>query len=172
MRKLTIVFTKSKKRFPIVSWLIRLWTNKPYSHVARKLEIDGYKPAYYQASEGKVNYETEDVFLSKHKIVKEYYLEVPEIIYKNISKACFEECGKKYGIMQNVGIMLSDICKLLRFNIKNPWKNGKNCSEVIYTNVIVPLWGDQGHDPDTIKPHHIDKIIQKHISNINNLDKN
>ena len=48
-----IVFTKSKKILPIGSWLIKLWTNKPYSHVARAVDIKNWGKGYYQASEGK-----------------------------------------------------------------------------------------------------------------------
>ena len=38
MRKISIVFTKSLKKFPIGSWIIRAWTSKEYSHVALKFE--------------------------------------------------------------------------------------------------------------------------------------
>lgn len=160
MRKLGIVFTKSKKKCAIGSLLIRLWTNKPYSHVARKLEIEGYKPAFYQASEGRVNYEIQEVFESKHLIVKEYNLLVPTNIYDKISKACFEEAGKKYGFLQNVGIVITDILKFVGIKIGNPFKDGQNCSELIYRHVLQPMLGCKKYDPDKIKPHHIEKILK------------
>jgi len=56
MPYLDIVTTKSKKNFAFFSWLIMWWTKKDISHVARKATIGG-EVMYYQASEGKVNYE-------------------------------------------------------------------------------------------------------------------
>lgn len=159
MRKLTITFTKSRKLFAPGSWLVRLWTNKPYSHIARKLELEGHKPAYYQASEGKVNYEIEEVFLKKHKIVKEYSILIPNNIYSLVSRACFEESGKKYGLLQNLGIVIVDVLKLFKIKINNPFKQGQNCAELVYRHVIIPALGDTSYDPDTIKPHHIEKIL-------------
>ena len=113
MRELTLVFTKSKKRFPIISWLIRLWTGKPYSHVARKVIRRDWGAGYYQASEGKVNYEHENIFFKKHKVVKEYTLIVPRELEMLIRKECWKECGNKYGFLQNIGIIFVDICRVL-----------------------------------------------------------
>ena len=58
MENIEIVFTKSKKRIHILSDIIKYWLNRVYSHVSRKLK-PGFaeNPAYYKASEGKVNYE-------------------------------------------------------------------------------------------------------------------
>jgi gamma-glutamylcysteine synthetase len=159
MRKLEIVFTKSKKKFPIGSWLIRLWTEKSYSHVARKLTLYGDIEMFYQSSDGKVNYEVKEIFNKKHKIIKSYILEIEDELYKNISKACVSEAGKPYGTLQNIGIVLVDICKFFGFNMKNPWKNGRNCSELLYLNVFKISCPELDYDPETIKPHNIEEIL-------------
>ena len=56
---LRILFTKSRKKFAFASWLIKWYTKKPYSHVARAIQIRDWGYRYYHASEGKVNYEFE-----------------------------------------------------------------------------------------------------------------
>lgn len=161
MREIEIVFTKSKKCFPFFSWLIRLWTWKPYSHVARKMQISFLnKPNYFQANEGKVNWEYEDHFAKKHEVVKTMKFSVTEKERARFNKACWEQVGAKYGFMQNVGIVLVDIANIFGLDISNPWKEGMNCSEVLYRTILKPKFGDMGYRPDTIKPHHIEKILK------------
>jgi hypothetical protein len=155
MRELQVVFTTSKKKFPIGSMSIKWWTKKKYSHVARGLNLYGDIQMYYQASEGKVNYENKKVFDKKHQIVVSYIIMVPDHVYREISRSCLEDSGMPYGTMQNIGIFLIDLSILK----KNPWKKGRNCSELLYLNVFKPLFGDLGYNPDTIKPHHIEDII-------------
>lgn len=167
MRELTIVFTKSKKKVAFLSKAIMLWTNKPYSHVARKFKIRlSDKASYYQASEGKVNYEIEDIFDTKHEIVKEYTLSVPDEIYREIGKSCWEDAGKKYGTMQNVGIFITDIAAFLGIKMDNPFKGGRNCSELIYVDAIQKLCDCTEYAPDKIKPHEVEDIINKHLKHL------
>lgn len=52
-----------------------------------------------------------------------------------------------------------DITKILGIKATNPWKKGRNCSELIYLKVLVPMFGDLGYNPDTIKPYHIEDIL-------------
>ena len=158
MRELKIVFTKSKKKIALFSRLLRWWTRKPYSHVAREVIRQDWGAGYYQASEGHVNYEHESVFHKKHEIVKSYTLMVDDHYEMSVRKACWEDCGKDYGVWQNVGIFLVDI-GLLR---DTPWKDGRNCSELIYLKVfhdLLPL----NYNPDTIKPHHLEDIILEYF---------
>jgi hypothetical protein len=135
------------------------WTGKPFSHVAREVVRRDWGAGYYQASEGNVNYEHESVFHTKHEIVKEYTLMVDEKLEMDIRKACWEDCGKKYGMMQNTGIALVDI-GLLK---DTPWKDGRNCSELMYIKVFKKMVPELNYNPDTIKPHEIEDIILKHF---------
>jgi len=160
MKELKVVFTKSKKKLQFLSWLIMLWTWKKYSHVAvevpmRMLE----KPMYFQANEGKVNYEYYDHFHREHEIIKELTIEIPEDIWTELAKKRLMSAGENYGYYQNIGIVLVDIAKLFGIKISNPWKKGQNCSELLWNTVFSKLCPDAGYDPNTIKPHHIEKII-------------
>jgi len=156
-----IVFTKSRKRLPIWSWLIRTWTQKPYSHVALQQEVKDWGHRYYQASEGKVNYEYETYFKIKHKIVQSYCIEIPKELDAQIKKACYQESGNIYAFWQNLGIAVTDIYyRIVKKKIDNPWKRGRNCSEIIYTKCLKILFPELNYDENTIKPHHIESIIE------------
>ena len=157
--ELKIVFTKSIVKFPFFSRAIMWWTGKPYSHVAREVKRRDWGSGYYQASEGNVNYEHENVFKKKHEIVKEFNLEVPKDLEMEIRRACWEECGNKYGMLQNLGIALVDmgICK------DTPWKEGRNCSELMYVKIFKRMIPELDYNPDTVKPHEIEHIIYKYF---------
>lgn len=159
MKDLKIVFTKSIKHLPMFSQMIMWWTKKPYSHVAREVIRRDWGAGYYQASDGNVNYEHESVFFTKHEVIRSYVLAVDESLELSIREACWKDCGKKYGMLQNVGIFLIDI-GLFK---DNPWKHGRNCSELIYIKVLKKLLPDLEYNPDTIKPHHIEDIILNHF---------
>ena len=159
MRELTIVFTKSKKKLAIGSWIIRAWTQKKYSHVALKYNSRIFKsPTYYQASDGLVNYMSGTQFDKKHEIVIEHIIEVEDDKYSKIREECHEEAGAPYGFMQNLGIVLADVLELVGVKIKNPWKQGRNCSELLYVHVFSNL-DYKKLDPDLVKPHHIEELL-------------
>jgi len=166
MKYLEIVFTKSKKKFPIIGWGIQLWTNKPYSHSAVKFNTSNYfgMNTFFQASDGMVNYMSETQFNKKHTVTSTKKVYVDSDVYREIRNSCHYEAGAKYGIMQNIGIVLVDILSIFGTKIDNPFKYGRNCSELIYIKIIVPMWGEQGYNPDTIKPHHIERILNEKLN--------
>ena len=162
MKYIEIVSTKSKKKFAFFSWLIMWWTDRDISHVARRALIGG-EVMYYQASEGKVNYEHSSFFEKKHKTIREYRLEVPDHIFQKIISSCLHECGGNYGIAQNIGIAMVDIANKLRINIKNPFVTGRVCSELLYAVAFKELIPSLDWDENTIKPHQIEEIINTYF---------
>lgn len=156
---LKLVFTKSKKKFPLFSRLIMWWTEKPYSHVAREVVRRDWGSGFYQASEGKVHYEFESIFYKKHEVVEEYTLLIDKELEMAVRRGCWHDCGKKYGFMQNVGIFLMD----LGLFKDNPWKDGRNCSELIYLKVLKVMIPSLDYNPDTIKPHQLEGIINEYF---------
>ena len=161
-RELKIVFTKSGKAFPWASWLIRWWTKKSYSHVAKGIQISDWGYRYFHASEGKVNYEFQKYFLKKHEIIKEYNIVICKELDRRIKKEGYQEAGNTYGILQNFGIFLVDI-GLFK---DTPWKKGRNCSELMYLEVLKPMIPELDYNPDIIKPHHIEEIILKYFKEV------
>lgn len=168
MKTITIVFTKSKKKFAPISKAIMWWTGVNYSHVARKGKLPFVeKPHYYHAAEGNVHYSYEDNFISKNEIVKEYEIEVSNDIYTELVKTSWEQCGSYYGFMQNIGIFMVDLLQKVGIRATNPFKKNVNCSELIFTTVFQKMLPNLPYRKDTIKPHHIEEIITT-----NNLAKN
>lgn len=169
MRELDIVFTKSKKRFPIASWIIMLWTGKNYSHVARGSSIKEFGTWYFQSSEGKVNYENEVFFLKKHEIVCRYKLQVPSELDIQMKKECFKEAGNSYGVLQNLGIAITDIYRrVMNKEALNPWVRGRICSEILYITCFKTLIPTLQYDENKIKPGHIEDIILTYFSQDSN----
>lgn len=166
MSRIEVVFTKSKKKFALGSKAIMLWTGKDYSHVACGITVMDWGKNYFQASEGKINYEHEPYFSEKHEIVKKYVLEVPREVERTLKKRFYQSSGLIYGTMQNVGIVWVDIVKFITGkDIDNPWKKGENCSEFMYIDLIQVLKPEiQNFNKDTIKPHQIEEIILEHLS--------
>jgi hypothetical protein len=164
LKLLDIVTTKSRKKLPILSWAIMWWTGKKYSHVARAVEIRDWGKRYFQASEGKVNYEYEKYFLKKHEIIKKYTIEIPKELDSKIKKACYQEAGNTYGTLQNIGIFFTDIYyRLFRKETKNPWTKGRNCSELLYADCFKIIIPELDYKENKIKPHQIVEIIETHF---------
>lgn len=167
MKPITIVFTKSKKKFAIGSLLIRWWTNKPYSHVARReLLPNSLDHTYFQASSTMVNYEHSSHFNKKHEIVKQYTIQVPNDLYHNMITESQKQLGAPYGTLQNLGIVIVDFLCKLGIKATNPSKKGQNCSEVLYRTIFQRLIPNLPHRPNLIKPHHIEEIILSNKLNI------
>jgi hypothetical protein len=150
MKNISIVFTKSRTKFPIFSWIIRAYTRKPYSHVAIKLAN-----MFYQSPSG---YHSEHNFLAKYRIERSYEIQICDDIYEDIKKECDYYSGYPYSVLQNLGIVLVDFLKIFNKKIKNPWPKGANCSEIVYKCLIIKLWRIK-KDKDAIKPHHIEQIL-------------
>lgn len=166
MKDITIVFTKSKKKFAIFSKLIMWWTKRPYSHVARKGKLPFVeKSHYYHAAEGNVHYAYEDFFLNKNEVVREYNIKVSDEIYRDLVKSSWEQSGNYYGFLQNVGIFMVDILCKMGIKATNPFKKYVNCSELIYRTVLKKILPELNYRENTIKPHHIEEIILKYKLN-------
>ena len=164
MKLITFVFTRSKKVFPIVSWIICLLTRRKYSHVALEINIDNLsKPMYFQSNESKVNYEYSDYFLKENEIIKKYELYVKEDLYNDLAKQRLMSVGENYGHLQNLGILFVDLLKFIKVDINNPWKKGKNCSELIYTCILKNIEPKLNYNANTIKPNEIEDILVNYL---------
>ena len=142
------------------------WTKKDISHCACGITVSDWGMNYFQASEGKVNYEHEPYFLEKHKIVREYILELPSDVVRGLKKDFYQQSGNKYATMQNIGIFFQDIAKrYFGVKMKNPWEKGKNCSELLFDVIIKKMVPDlKKYKGNTVKPHEIEKIVKKYLS--------
>ena len=157
-----IGFSKSAKNLPLGSWLIRAYQNTEYSHVYIRIPKTIYPTdTILHASEGKVHKMSETQFDKRHRVVKEYSINISEELYNKVKEEIHEISGDDYGIMQNIGIALVDVMRILfGKKIQNPWISGWNCSEFVMRilKIIFPI-EFINTDPNTVTPKYIDKKL-------------
>lgn len=172
MKTIVIGFSRSTKKIPLGSWAIMLWQGgTPYSHCYIKLLTKDRFPSnkILHAAEGQVSNYSETAFLKRNKVIKEFILDIPKSTYVDLVRNVFHELsGEPYSTMQNVGIVYVQLMKLIGKKVKNPWKNGWNCSEYVLKvlNFIYPEEAKK-YDLNTVTPKDIYCILNKCINNSN-----
>jgi hypothetical protein len=151
--KLIIGFSKSKKKFPIASWVIRLYQGTPFSHIYIRVPFKemGKFPSdrIVHASEGLIQHMSGTVFDTKHQVVEEFEFEISKELWTNIKHDdLHEKAGEPYSFAQNIGIVLVHMARWFGIRMTNPWKSGWNCSEFAL-DVLMDV------DPESFK--HFDK---------------
>lgn len=166
MKRLEIGFSRSTKRFAIISWLIRLYQKTSYSHIFFKVihkPLFGVDTILHSNGASGVSYYSETVFLEKNKYTDMFELEISEDIYREIRAMCHQHLGRKYGFLQNIGILLVDIGIFKR----NPWQKGFNCSEIAFIGLskVYPELQTM-FKRDTVKPSDIYSFLMKKAKKI------
>jgi hypothetical protein len=165
VRNITVGFSKSRKKFPIGSWTIRLYQGfSAFSHCYIRLKMDN---AYYEsdkllhASEGKVQAMSGTQFDKRHCVVEEFTIHVPDWLYVEVVKELHEASGDDYSILQNLGIFVVDVARIFGIKMHNPWISGWNCSEFVAV-VLLQILPDEfaGIDPNTITPKQVNRILK------------
>lgn len=155
MRKITIGFSKSKKKFAVGSVLIRWYMGTPYSHVYLKFDAKSFdRTLVYEAVGKGVRFVGLKNWQHNHEEIASFELNISDDNYKKIMQFCIDNSGSEYGFLQNIGILFSDA-----FGIKrNPLTSGENCSEVI--GKILVLEGYKiNKDLDLLTPKDIFLIL-------------
>lgn len=99
------------KKFNPVSFLISWWIKRPYSHVYLRFESSNPKipSTVYHAARGMVHFLTFDRFLEKNIVIAEYKLEVDKEKRTEILLEAMNLSGEKYGYVELIKIIISDI---------------------------------------------------------------
>lgn len=155
MKKITIGFSKSKKKIAIGSLLIRWYMQTPYSHVYFKFDAKSFdRILVYEAVGAGVRFIGLNKWQSDHEEVASFELDISDESYKKIMQYCIDNAGTEYGFWQNIGILIANICK----SSKNPITDGENCSEVI--GEVLALEGYKIHkDFNLLTPEDIFLIL-------------
>lgn len=143
-------FSKSKKKLPIGSWLIRAYQLTEYSHTYIRIKSSKFPSDHIiHASEGKVIKMSKTQFDKRHTTVKEFKINIPNIVIYNkhvkkhtslfryILDTIHELSGDDYSLLQNVGIVLVRLLRMFGIKIKNPWRKGWNCSEFVAAILLI-----------------------------------
>jgi len=160
MEKITIGFSKSKKKLPIGSWLIRAYLGTSYSHVYLKFYSESLnRTLIYEAVGSGVRFIGSKAWGEHAEEVKSYTIEIKKCNQVRLLQYCVDNAGLDYGYGQNVGIVIADVCNL----DKNPFAKGLNCSEVL--GDILKLEGYKVEkDANLLTPLDIDKILSRNQS--------
>lgn len=128
MKTITIGFSKSKKRFAFGSYIIRMFQKTTYSHVYIKFRSDSLnRTLIYEAVGGGLRFIGTKVWESHAEEVASFSIDISQENYVKLMQYCVDNAGTEYGFVQNIGIAM---CELLSLKT-NPFKEGKNCSEVV-----------------------------------------
>lgn len=131
MRNLTVGFSRPKHlKFPLFSWLIRLYEGTPYSHVYLKWYSKRYNCylVYHAASMGLhfLGEEQQEVQLDT---VEEYHFDLPDYKFHNLVDYCLQKAGTPYGILGVFGLVISRLLGKSR-NIFNQKERAQFCTEL------------------------------------------
>lgn len=158
MRTFRIGFSKSTLKLGFFSWLIQWYEKTPFSHTFVEYNTVHHlgSDTIYQSSRGMVNNMSKDVFLEENEITHVFTVTCGDEIYKEMRNGLHSVTGKHYGFMQNIGIIISDI-----FKIKNPFKKGYNCSELVYEKVLKKLFPELEYNKDNVTPKMVYLILKE-----------
>ena len=129
MKKITIGFSKSRKKFAIGSWLIRWYMKTPYSHVYVKFHSESLdRTLIYEAVGSGVRFIGMSKWDRHAEEVATFDIQVSNDKYLELLRYCIDNAGVEYGFFQNIGVVIAGLFKE-KFNRFN---DGMNCSENTY----------------------------------------
>ena len=121
----------SPKKCGIGAELIKLWMNKPYSHVYLKLNHTSGRQSVYHAAHGMVHFKAYENFLKDNIVIKEYDIELTNEQRTRLLDHCLDLAGEPYSFISLMQIVAVDICHSLNINVIPQNKPGYICSELV-----------------------------------------
>lgn len=134
MKTIVVGFSKPNKFMPF-AWLIMKAYDTPYAHVYIKFNSDTYeRTLIYQASHSMVNFMSNAVFNYGNETIAEFEITISDLESKPLIQFMIDNSGISYGILNAVGLGISQLVKLI-FNkeIKNIFGDGNKtwvCDEI------------------------------------------
>lgn len=157
LNTITVGFSRSKKRFPIGSWIIRLYDRTSYSHVYLKFHSESLnRVLIYEAVGSGLRFIGSKAWESHAVEVASFDVEVIKGNYLHLLQYCVDNAGTEYGFMQNIGIPLSRLLGLK----SNPFQSGKNCSEVV-GEILKHEGYKLPHNDNLVTPKDIYEVLAK-----------
>lgn len=156
MKTIYVGFSRNANSAP-GSKVIQLFLNKPFSHTYFKFKEDSYcdHTIFHAVGKG-LTYISETNFLNHNTVVFEKAIEINDETYKELLNECHQNAGRKYGFLQNLGILWVRSLNCLGFDLKtNPLDDGINCSEWMYylLEEIYGRWTDT--EPNLVAPDEV-----------------
>lgn len=163
MKTIYIAESKSKKKFAIGSWVIRMCEKTKGSHVfVYWFRKNGGRIAYQSTGHG-VNFCGNYILDLEHEILAVRKVDIEDFDYESFLDWCIQNCGKNYSRMHLVGLGLMRLSSLFNIQIKNPFADGE-FSQVCVETVIRALGASKikiDLDPEQAGIAEIEKWIEE-----------
>jgi hypothetical protein len=157
-RIITIGFSKSRAKFPIFSWAIRLFEGTRYSHVFLRWTSGAGPEIVYEASGSRIRLINSRYFDEIAETLHTYDFKIGRDDYRKLINFVMTNAGTEYGMKQVLGIALVKI-----FNLKkNPFSDGRAsqvCSETIAYFLEEVMKYDIKFDKDIAGPKAIKRFL-------------
>lgn len=164
MNKIYIGLSKPVK-WKIGAEAIKLWINRPYSHVyIRFISSNPKVPSnIYQASHGMVHFRTFDNFTKDNIVVKEWEIDITDEERVNILASCMQLAGEPYDTFNLLKIFSVDVLNSCGIKLKTFNGRGFICSELVGT-IMANQWGYVFTKPlHLVTPDIIDKALTEQV---------
>jgi hypothetical protein len=151
-----------------LSKILQWYEGVPISHVLVEFETPhlGQNFVYHSVIGGGVSFLSRAKFDKTNEIMETYKISLEQGEYRIMRNQLLTHCGEQYAMMQNLGVVLVDLIRKFKDIQENPFKEGQNCSELIYRYVIPYVCADSGeYTPDLVKPSQIRGLLKN--NNIN-----
>jgi len=163
MRKLTVGFSKPKRKFPIFSWAIRAYEHTEFSHVYVRWQTSVGPSICYHAAHATLHFLSDTCFEKQINTVDSFEFNVSDEKYNKLLKYCLETCGNDYSLVGVLAIPIIDFFGLK----KNPFGGGpleQYCAELVY-RILGEMTGDAlTYDADRVKLNEVYEYVKnKHL---------
>jgi len=146
-----------------LSKLLQWYEGVPISHVLVEFNTPhlGQNFVYHSVIGGGVSFLSRAKFDNKNEIMETYKITLEQGEYRIMRNQLLTHCGEQYAMMQNLGVVLVDFIRKFMCVKENPFKEGQNCSELLYRCVIPYVCADSGeYTPDLVKPSQIRNLLK------------
>lgn len=151
MKTIDIKFTRPKTlSFPILSWMIRLFTWSSFSHVL----LDLNEQYIFHAHINNVTFEPRGAYLRKVKVLHSFRLYVPDEVFSDVYRNCRLVFGKQKGyLLQLLGILLVMPFRLFGIYFRNPFQvrneSSITCAQLValiatYSDLKITAFNESG----------------------------
>lgn len=160
MKKITVVLTKRKNNFNLLSWIIRFIEHTEFSHIGFVITNSTGRKFIYEASGFTVKFNNYNLFNDVNLYIKQYELELSSEQQQKFIDICLDNLGRPYSIKGLIGLLFVRLFKLK----SNPFKDQADsfvCSELA-AFIIKEFYPEAlyNYDLDTVGLKEIDRIIK------------
>lgn len=155
MKSFHIGFSKNRQG-KVFSRLLQWYMKKDYSHTFFKFDD---KILHAEINDG-VNYWSIEKFEEHNVTTKLYKVTVTDEYFEEIMEELDLHSGHSYAFLQNIGIIAVDILKNIGISIRNPFRYGDNCSELVFHGLLETHPDlSSNYSINSIRPDHIEDIL-------------